>query len=126
MDIVASVMNHNNNLFNFKTENQRHETILNDFQSILDKAVNDQSKADNKILREAVETFEAYFLQMMFREMRKTSFDNGNSFIPKSNAEKIFTDMLDEETAKSAARSGGIGLADMMYKQLKRQQGLYP
>ena len=39
----------------------------------------------------------------------------------KSNAEKLFQEMLDQEVSKTAANQGGIGLADMMYKQLERQ-----
>ena len=72
---------------------------------------------DKKQLMEACESFESYFLQMLFREMRKTLSDE-DGLIPKSNAEKIFTDLLDEETSKNAARAGGMGLAQMMYKQM--------
>lgn len=68
-------------------------------------------------IRQAAEAFESYFLQIMFREMRRTSFDEGGLF-PRSNAERIFTDMLDEEIAKSAAGGRGMGLADMIYRQM--------
>ena len=72
---------------------------------------------DRAALKEAAIEFEAYFIQMMFRTMRQT-IDRENSFMPQSQAEKIFEDMLFEEASKAAARAGGIGLASFMYKQL--------
>ena len=39
-------------------------------------------------------------------------------FGTKSNALEIFEDMRDTELMNAAAKSGGIGIADMMYKQL--------
>lgn len=68
-------------------------------------------------LQKACEGFESYFLQIMFREMRKTNLNTDGVFA-KSGAEEIFEDMLYEEYSKTAAAKGGIGLADMMYRQL--------
>ena len=39
-------------------------------------------------------------------------------FGKKSNAIEIFEDMRDTELMNVAAKSGGIGIADMMYQQL--------
>jgi len=84
------------------------------FQAALDSA-----QADSVKLKKACEGFESYFLQIMFREMRKPSLHVGELF-EKSNAEKIFEDMLFEEYSKISASRGGIGLADMLYKQLTK------
>lgn len=108
------------NEFSQITDTKRRQAELEGFQSLLNKAAGSAGTQDEKAdreLREACESFESYFIQTMFREMRKTSFDE-NGFIAKSQAEKMFTDMMDEETAKTAAKTGGIGLADMMYKQM--------
>ena len=70
-----------------------------------------------KKLREACEGFEAMFLSMMYKQMRAT-VPESDLFGKKSNAIKIFEDMRDTELMNAAAKSGGIGLADMMYKQL--------
>ena len=80
---------------------------------------NPMSDADvqAKKLREACEGFEAMFLSMMYKQMRATVPESG-LFGKKSNAIKIFEDMRDTELMNAAAKSGGIGLADMMYKQL--------
>ena len=70
-----------------------------------------------KKLREACEGFEAMFLSMMYKQMRAT-VPEGGLFGKKSNALEIFEDMRDTEMMNAAAKSGGIGIADMMYQQL--------
>ena len=84
------------------------------FQAALENAA---KQKDEIRLKKACEDFESYFLQIMFREMRGTSLRDGSLFA-KSNAEEIFEDMLYEEYSKIAASNGGIGLADMMRRQL--------
>ena len=79
--------------------------------------VNSESiSARDKELKEACKGFEAMFLQMMYREMRKTVPES--PMFGKSNAMDIFEDMRDTELMKKTAESGGIGLADLMYRQL--------
>ena len=87
------------------------------FKDSLDEAI--KNKEDEK-LKEACVHFESYFLNMMFKSMRKTVVSSDGIFA-KSNAEKIFQEMFDEETSKKMAGQGGIGLADMMYKQLSKE-----
>ncbi|MCL2187681.1 MAG: rod-binding protein [Defluviitaleaceae bacterium] len=110
----------------------RHDADIGRFQEVLNRAVEEQQAnglrpgeeggvTDRAAIREAAEMFESYFIQMMFREMRRSSETlNEDSFIPRSQAERIFTEMLDERTAKDAAANGGIGLADMIYSQMTR------
>jgi flagellar protein FlgJ len=89
----------------------RSEASGKSFEQALKKA----ESSDESEITEACEQFESYFIQMMLKEMRKTSF------APMGREEAIFVDMLDEERAKGAAKSQTFGLADMMAKQLKRQ-----
>ncbi len=86
------------------------------FKENLNNAI---QKGDEKDLKEACLQFESYFLNMMFKSMRKTVI-SGEGIFKKSNAENIFQEMLDQEMTKKMANQGGIGLADMMYKQLSR------
>lgn len=88
-----------------------------DFKQALDSAI---QNGEEQELKEACVEFESYFLNMMFKSMRKTVVSGGGLF-EKSNAEKMFQEMLDEELTNKMANEGGIGLADMMYKQLSRQ-----
>ncbi|GIT03324.1 MAG: hypothetical protein CM1200mP28_05830 [Deltaproteobacteria bacterium] len=68
-------------------------------------------------LREASNEFEAIFIQQMLKTMRKTSLES--NFIKKSEGEKIFRSMLDEQYAILSAKSGRLGLGEMIYQQLK-------
>lgn len=70
-----------------------------------------------KKLREACEGFEAMFLSMMYKQMRAT-VPESELFGKKSNAIQIFEDMRDTELMTQVSKAGGIGIADMMYKQL--------
>ncbi len=72
--------------------------------------------ARDKELKKACKGFETMFLQMMYRQMRKTVPES--SMFGKSNAMDIFEDMRDTELMKQTAEAGGIGLADLLYKQL--------
>ena len=100
----------------------RLEAEMNRFREILENTlqnIRERDEAERVQIRKAAEMFESFFIHMMFREMRRTTF-NEQGLFPKSNAERIFTDMLDEEVANNAARGGGIGLADMIYRQMTR------
>jgi len=82
-------------------------------------------KADPKIkgvsndakLRETANEFEAIFIQQMLKTMRETSFES--DLLPKSEGEKLFRSLLDEQYANLSAKSGSLGLGDMIYQQLK-------
>jgi flagellar protein FlgJ len=73
---------------------------------------------DPEKLKGLVQEFEAIFIQQMYKEMRNTIPDDG--LMPRTNAEDTFVQMQDLEVAKATARQGGIGLAEMMMKQLQQ------
>ena len=77
---------------------------------------------DPVALKEATNAFESFFLQIMFREMRRTVMEAPEgSLFARSNAERIFRDMLDEEVSIMAANSGGIGLSAFIFRQMQRE-----
>lgn len=79
--------------------------------------------ADDKRLKEVCQDFESIFLYMMMKEMRKNVPNDG--IIEKSQASLMFEDMYMEEMSKEISKSdNGIGLADMMYEQLKNNDKL--
>ena len=76
-----------------------------------------KGKTDDARLREASNEFEAIFIQQMLKTMRKTALES--DFIKKSEGEKIFRSMLDEQYAILSAKSGRLGLGEMIFQQLK-------
>jgi flagellar protein FlgJ len=117
---IGGISNANHAMQMLLNENERHQQTMDSFRSVLDKAMNDPGAVEKAKIKEACQAFESYFLQIMFREMRKTTFSSSNDIMPKSFAQEIFQDMLDEEYSKLAAQSGGIGLAEMLYRQMTR------
>lgn len=85
-------------------------------QHVVNEAASSQR---DKELKEACKGFEAMFLSMMYKEMRATVPEN--TLFGESNGQKIFMDMRDNELMKNVAESGGLGLADLMYRQLSPQ-----
>lgn len=108
--------------------------VINDeatFQAALDEATGKIERANkkdikvmtqeelaqrDKDMKEASVELEAILLKMMYGEMYKT--------VPKDelfgddNAMEIYQDMYQQALTEDMAKSGGIGLADFIYKQL--------
>jgi Rod binding domain-containing protein len=78
-------------------------------------ATTNQAKA-----REAAQDFEAVFLNNMLEQMY-TGMDGDGPF-GGSGAGGIWRSFMTQEYAKSFAQSGGIGIADQVYKTLLVQQ----
>ena len=107
---------------NAAAQHEKFSNMLREVQEKADAAMSaEESSAEKqrKGLREACQGFEALFLDMMFREMRKTV--PKDELFGESNAMDIFRDMHDTEVMKQMSSAGGIGIADMMYKQLSPQ-----
>lgn len=77
------------------------------------------AKAKDAQLEKACKDFESLFLNQLLTSMRKT--------IPKvegeeSNEKEMYESMMDTELAKSWAQTDGIGLANVLYQQLKSRK----
>ena len=90
-----------------------------DSQSL--EALRAQAKqAPDKALVSAAKQFEAVFMNMLLKSMRDATPQEG---MFDSEQTKMFTSMLDQQLTQSMGGSRGIGLADMMVKQLSRNAG---
>lgn len=83
------------------------------------KMKNIKTPEDAEKLQEVCKEFEAIFLNMMLKQMRRT-VPEGN-LVEKSFAREMYESMQDEEMAKEMAKGRGIGLAQELYKQLSRR-----
>ncbi|MDO3378050.1 rod-binding protein [Geoalkalibacter halelectricus] len=73
-------------------------------------------RKDPEKLRAACQDFEALFVHAMFKEMRKTIPQDG--LLPRGMAEDSFQEMMDWELARQTSRSGSLGIAEALYRQL--------
>lgn len=104
----------NSNIGNYINTVAKDKINEKEFETLLKEAT---AKQDDKALKEACQEFEAYYLQQLFKEMRKTVPESG--LLEKSAGREIYEDMLYEEYAKEMSKGNATGLADMLYKQLK-------
>lgn len=77
-------------------------------------------QAPDKALASAAKQFEAVFMNMLLKSMRDATPQEG---MFDSEQTKMFTSMLDQQLSQTVGGSRGIGLADMMVKQLSRHAG---
>jgi flagellar protein FlgJ len=78
---------------------------------------------DDAALKKECQDFESIFIGMVFKEMRNT-IDKSDIFSDTgetSSAMNTYQGMLDDEYSKAMSKRG-IGLADVMYKQLSREE----
>lgn len=83
-------------------------------------ANSDYTNATDEELMDACKQFEAYFLEQVFKEMAKT-VPKGNSDDPAtSNLVDFFKDNTIQELASQSTETNSLGLAQMLYNQMKR------
>jgi flagellar protein FlgJ len=91
---------------------------------ITDKLKNGVEGKSDEELMEACKEFEAYFTEQIFKNMRKAMVpqseeDTGSM----STLKDYFEDELWKNYSTEAAKQSNKGLAQMLYEQMKRNQG---
>lgn len=82
----------------------------------LDKLRMQAKQSPNQALKLVAQQFETVFMNMMLKSMRDATPQDG---MFDSEQTKMFTGMLDQQLVQSMS-SRGVGLADIMIKQLSR------
>lgn len=67
-------------------------------------------------LREVARQFESLYIQMMLKSMRDASLGDP---LFDSNSSEVYRDMFDKQMSMQMSRQKGIGLADMLVRQLQ-------
>lgn len=94
------------------------------FQKVLSEVSKTQPGRDmpehknDKTLKVAVQELESFFIYFLLKEMRKSVLDSG--LYGESRSMDIYRDMMDEELGRVMAKSGGIGLSEMLLQQLSK------
>lgn len=94
-------------------------TIANAGLAVDPKALGDlrahAAKDPQGALKDAAREFETLFLDMMMKSMRTAA--SGKSMLDNEGT-RVFTGLLDHEFSRKLADQGGLGLANMLLKQL--------
>jgi flagellar protein FlgJ len=77
------------------------------------------NESKDKELWEAANQFEAIFYQQMLKAMRSTIEKSG--LIDGGRAEEIFQDMLDGKYSETMSKKGTLGISEIIYSELKRE-----
>ena len=75
----------------------------------------------NAAIDKVAKQFESMFIQMMLKSMRDALPKDG---LFSSNDMDTYTEMADQQIAVNMAESGGIGLADVIARQLRPDAGI--
>ena len=80
----------------------------------------DYSGASDEELMNVCKQFESYFLEQVFKEMQKTVPESEFSDKNTTNLVNYFKDTTIQEMAEQSTENNSLGLAQMLYEQMKR------
>ncbi len=85
-------------------------------------ALNQLKTGDKDVaLKKVAQEFESIFVNTLLKNMRSANavFEKDSLF--QSNESKMYRDMYDQQLSLSLAKGKGLGIADVLYRQLKGQ-----
>jgi len=85
------------------------------FEKKLQNAIDNNNEEQ---LKAACKEFEGIMLSMIYKQMKNAI--PKSDLIPSDAGRDIFESMLDEALMEEASNGRGVGLADVLYKQLSR------
>lgn len=84
----------------------------------------DYSKASDDELLAACKQFEAYFIEQVYKGMMKTIPQSEYSSSSMGTMMDYYKDQLVQSVAEETSEQSGLGIAQMLYEQMKRNYGL--
>lgn len=84
----------------------------------------DYAQATDDELMDACKQFEAYFIEQMYKGMWKTVPESESTSNYTSTMMDYYKDQMIQGIAEETANQSGLGLAQMLYEQMKRNYGV--
>ncbi len=106
-------------MYNTQTNNTSEKT-----SKLEGKLSGDLSTASSDELMEVCKEFEAYFTEQVFKAMQKMVPESESSDTATKTTMDYIEDMLTQEYASNSSENGGLGLAQMLYEQMKRNYNI--
>lgn len=98
--------------------NQAQNT--NSTANLENKLNKDMSNTTDEELMEVCKEFESYFTEQVFKAMMKMVPEEEETSASTSQLKNYYKESLISEYAKSSSEGQGLGIAKMMYEQMKR------
>ncbi len=92
-------------------------SVYTDFSEI-NRLKSQASKNPDEALEKVARQFESLFTQTLLKNMRDTQFSEDSLF--DNDQSRMYQDLFDKQLANNLSSKKGIGLADMMIRQLSR------
>lgn len=111
-------------LSNVYTEYLNQQTDNVSSKKMQDTMSKDYSKATDEELLDVCKQFEAYFMEQVFKQMEKTIIKDESSSGQTTALVDYFKDSALQELTKTSTETQGLGIAQMLYEQMKRNYEL--
>ena len=111
-------------LSNVYTEYLNQQTDNVSSKKMQDTVSKDYSKATDEELLDVCKQFEAYFMEQVFKQMEKTIIKDESSSGQTTALVDYFKDSALQELTKTSTETQGLGNAQMLYEQMKRNYEL--
>lgn len=111
-------------LSNVYTEYLNQQTDNVSSKKMQDTVSKDYSKATDEELLDVCKQFEAYFMEQVFKQMEKTIIKDESSSGQTTVLVDYFKDSALQELTKTSTETQGLGIAQMLYEQMKRNYEL--
>ncbi len=107
---------------NIYSEGTAGSTSASSLQSAIETT--DYSSATDEELMDACKEFETYFTEQVFKALKKMVPEDETTSSTTSSTLDYFGDMLIQEYADASTENGSLGIAQMLYEQMKNNYNL--
>ena len=105
--------------------NYNTDTASNSASRLEETLNSDLSTATEDELMDVCKDFEAYFIEQMFKAMQKMVPESDNDISASSRQmQDYYKEQMTQTFAEQAAEGEGLGIAQILYEQMKRNYGL--
>ena len=114
---ISGLSGYYSDIYANAASNQTAESVKNNLSSV-------SSSTSDAELMDACKQFESYFVEQMFKEMWKTIPESEFSSGSTNSLVSFYKDEMIKTMAEDSTEQNGLGLAQMLYEQMKRNYGL--
>ena len=114
---ISGLSGYYSDIYASAASNQAVESVKNNLSSV-------NSSTSDEELMDACKQFESYFVEQMFKEMWKTVPETEYSSGSTNSMVSFYKDEMIKTIAEDSTEQNGLGLAQMLYEQMKRNYGL--
>lgn len=100
------------------------DTTSNSANKLEETLNSDLSGATDDELMDVCKDFEAYFTEQMFKAMQKMVPESESESSSNKQIKDYYTEQMIQSFAEQSAEGEGLGLAQTLYEQMKRNYGL--